>query len=923
LYNPQPVPLTPGTRLGIYEIVSPIGAGGMGEVYRARDPRLGRDVAIKVLPEAFSGDAQRLARFQREAQALAALNHPNIAGIYGLEESGTMRFLVLELVPGETLAELLRARGSLPLQEALDICRQLAGALETAHEKGIVHRDLKPANVKLTPDGKVKVLDFGLAKAMASDSSETDPALSPTLSLASTRAGVILGTAAYMSPEQARGKAIDRRTDVWAFGCVLFELLTGRQVFAGETVSDAVAVILTREPDWQALPPTTPHRVRELLRRCLNKDASHRLRDLGDARIEIEEILAAPDSGSYSPAVALPSAPAPSAGPASFWARPVAIGRAAAATAIVALAVALLLWFGLRVGSQTPAPLIRVSLPAPPGELIARLNHPTLAISPDSRAITFVAGKGNSSQLYLRSLEQNDATPIPGSQNARSPFFSPDGEWIGFLAEGRLKKVSVRGGNAVSLCDALPEDSRGASWGNDGWIYFAPTFTSGISRVSQSGGKPEQVTHPDEKRGERTHRWPETLPGSKGLLFTIGSIKSPDYYFDAKVAVQSLATGQVKVLVDGGTNPRYLKSGHLLYATASGILAAPFDLGKLEITGPPVLLPEQVQAATDTGAVNYAISSDGVLAYLLGEAPNTEHSLQWMDLSGKVELLGAPKRNYFEPVLSPDGKRVAVTIPGSRNDDIWVLDIARNTLTRLTFGPGAAFGPLWTPDGTRLVYSSERDNKPGLFWKPADGSGAEERLLSASTQPNPDSFSPDGKLLMFTLASPDRQGDILLLPLQGDRRPRDFLATPFNEYGATLSPDGRWVAYISNEAGIEALYVQPFPGPGGKWQISSGAAGGNPQWSRDGKQLFFRIDQGVAKVDVTTSPSFSVSAPRPLFATTFGGLRPFVRMLFSLSPDARRILTIQGSERDAGATQINLVFGWTDEIKRRAATASK
>ncbi len=910
--------------LGNYEILSPIGAGGMGEVYRARDPRLGRDVAIKVLPEAFSGDPQRLARFQREAQALAALNHPHIAAIYGLEEAGGIRFLVLELVPGETLATELHSRGALPLQEVLEISRQLAGALEAAHEKGIVHRDLKPANIKLTPEGQVKVLDFGLAKAMSSHTAEADPSLSPTLSLGATRAGVILGTAAYMSPEQARGKAVDRRTDVWAFGCVLFELLTGRQVFSGETVSDAVAVILTREPEWKSLPEATPPRVRELLRRCLNKDATHRLRDMGDARIEIEEILAAPASApdsaapSYEPSSAS-SSPAPRS---SAGRRPVALGPALLVTAAVALAVFLGAWLGQRGGSPAGTLLMRVSFSAPPQERLPRMNHPVLAISPDSQNIVFIAGHDGVNQLFVRSLQQNEATLLPGTADPRNPFFSPDGEWIGFFAEGRLKKVPLRGGNAVSLCDALLDDSRGASWGDDGWIYFAPTFTTGISRVSESGGKVEAVTALDETKGERTHRWPEILPGSKGLLFTLGSIKSPDYYFDAQIAVKSLVTGQVKILMEGGTNPHYLRSGHLVYATASGLVAAPFDLGKLETTGPPLLLPEQALVATDTGAVNYSISSGGVLAYVHGEAPNAEHALQWIDLNGKVELLAAPKRNYFEPVLSPDGQRVAVTIPGPRNDDIWVLDIARNTLTRLTFGPAAAFAPLWTRDGKRVIYSSERENKPGLFWKAADGSGVEESLMTSPTSPTPDSVSPDGKTLLFTQTDPNRQGDIRLLRLDGDRQARDFLATPFNEYGATISPDGKWVAYVSNESGTEALYVQAFPGPGGKWQITSGA-GANPQWSRDGKQLFFRLDQGVGKVDVRTTPTFSASAPRMVFRATFGGLRPFSRLLFSLSPDSRRILSIPGGEGHAGATQINLVFGWADELKRRVATAGK
>jgi len=748
------------------------------------------------------------------------------------------------------------------------------------------------------------------------------------LSLAATRAGVLLGTAAYMSPEQARGKNLDRRTDIWAFGCVLFELLTGRQAFAGETVSDAVAVILTREPDWQSLPPATPPRVRELLRRCFQKDAGHRLRDIGDARIEIEEIRAGQGSGIVPQGTVAGSGPtAVPVASTSFWARPVTLGRAAGAALGLAVLVSLLGWLGVRGRQATTSPALRVSIPMPKDQSLYQINQPLLAISPDSRTVVFLAGQGGNSQLYMRPLDQLEATPIPGTPGARNPIFSPDGEWIAFFAEGKLKKISVRGGSAFPLCDANPEDSRGVSWGDDGFLYFTPAFVGGISRVSEGGGKLEVVTTLDEKTGERTHRWPEVLPGGKALLFTLGSIKSPDYYFDAQVVVRSLVTGQTKVLVDGGTNAHYLSSGHLLYSAASGLVAVPFDVGKLEITGPPIPLPEQILASVDTGAMHYSLSRDGVMAYAPGEAPTAERALAWVDMKGKVEPLAAPRKDYYEPTLSPDGKRVAITLHGERNDDIWVLDIQRNTLTRLTFGPAAANSPLWTPDGTRIVYATEREGKPGLFWKPADGSGSEERLLTTATSfPVPDSFSPDGSLLVFTRIDPVQQGDIHVLSLS-DRKVTPFLATQFNESQGTLSPDGRWIAYASTESGPESLYVQAFPGPGGKWQISTGGTGGNPQWSRDGKQLFFRGPSGaagqqnvVAKVDVITKPSFSASTPQTLFPVTFGGLRPLVRLFFSLAPDSRRILILEAGEASRQTTHVNVVFGLTDELKRRAAS---
>jgi len=889
----------------------------MGEVYLAQDSRLNREVAIKVLPDIFATDPERLARFQREAQMLAALNHPNIAGIHGLEESAGMRFLVLELVPGDTLAELLTARGPLPVPEVLDIARQLAEGLEAAHEKGIIHRDLKPANIKLTPEGKVKVLDFGLAKAFATDASGSEMVNSPTLSMAATRAGVLLGTAAYMSPEQARGKALDRRTDVWAFGCVVFELLTGNKAFDGDTVSDAVAVILTRDPEWSKLPPAVPHRVRELLRRCLTKEAGRRQRDMGDARIEIEEILAGSASGVHA---AVSSAVLPAA-PQTFWSRRIGLRNAAAVTLGVALLASLLVWLSLRRGPNV-VPLIRTSISTPPKQLVAAKNQPVVAISPDGQRIAFVAESLGVSQLFLRSLDQEEATLVPGSRGASGPFFSPNGQWVAFASEGKLKKVSVRGGNPMALCDVAADDMRGASWGEDGWIYLTPTFTGGVSRILENGGKLEAVTSLDAKAGERTHRWPEILPGGKALLFTNGSLKAPDYYFDAQISVKSLVTGETKMLAAGGTNPRYLRSGHLLYSTASGLLAVPFDAQKLEVTGAPITLPEQVFASVDTGAVHYSISRNGDMVYLEGEPPDAERALVWVDLTGKTEVLGAPKRSYYEPALSPDGKRVAVSIAGPRNDDIWVLDIARNALTRLTFGPGTAGGPLWTPDGTRIVYATEREGQTGIFWKPADGSGVEEPLLISSTNTIPSSFTADGKTLLYFITDPARSGDILALPMEGERKPKPVLATPFDEYNGEISPDGRWMTYVSNESGSEEVYVQAYPGPGGKWQISTGG-GADPHWSSDGHALFFRWSRGMARVEVNSSPTFSASVPKTLFPMNLGGFRPMTSRLFSVSRDGKRILGIQGNERDAGYDRLRFVQGWGDELQRLAASARK
>ncbi len=906
-----------GQHIAHYRVTAKIGAGGMGVVYQATDTKLGREVALKVLPDAFVADAQRMGRFQREAHVLASLNHPHIAAIYGLEDAGATRALVMELADGPTLSTRI-AQGKIPLDEAVPIARQIAEALEYAHEKGIIHRDLKPANIKITPDGKVKLLDFGLAKALTEEAAQAENSASPTLSIAATRAGIILGTAAYMSPEQARGKPADRRADIWSFGVVLFELLSGKQAFGGETISDSMAAVIAREPGWEALPADTPPQLRELLRRCLHKDCGHRLRDIGDARIALEELSIAGALGASSGLVESLPASRVSSERVPFWSRKISLVRATASALLLALAASILAWVVLRSLPQAPSPLTRVTVSAPRGEMLESITHPLLAISPDARHIVFLAGHGAISQLYLRAVDQWEATPIPGSQGAGNPIFSPDGEWIAFFGDGKLKKLSVRGGNAFPICDASTAASRGASWSTDGWIYFTPTFTGGIFRVPEAGGKLEEVTTMDTNKGERTHRWPEVLPGGKALLYTIGSIRSPDYYFDAQIVVKSLATGQVRVLVDGGTNPRYVSTGHLVYATATGLLAAPFDIQRLEITGPPVTIAENVHVQVDTGAVHYAVSRDGTFAYVRGEPPDAERSLAWVDRTGKVELLNLPKRTYFEPALSPDGKRLAVSIRGPRNYDIWVVDLERGTLARLTFGPGPALSPMWTPDGSRIIYASETDRQTGLFWKPSDGSGQEERISTSLVFPVPESISRDGKLLIYRENDPFQQGNIMVLPLEGERKPRPFLTTTFDEFGGTLSPDGQWIAYVSNESGSEELYVQPFPGPGGKRQISTG---NYACWSHDGRELFFRIGSPnrMMSVRVTTRPSFSVSTPKELFPITFGGFRAGIRSMYDLAPDSKKFLVIQGDAQSTANNQVNLVFGWADQLRHRAA----
>ncbi|HYV29550.1 MAG TPA: protein kinase, partial [Candidatus Binatia bacterium] len=693
-----------------------------------------------------------------------SLNHPNIASIYGLEESGGVRALVMELVEGPTLAERIatRARGDsagaglapparaqqaapLPLDEALGIAKQIAEALEAAHERGIVHRDLKPANIKVTEEGTVKVLDFGLAKAFnpqdsAANLNETN---SPTLSMAATQAGVILGTAAYMSPEQARGKPVDKRTDIWSFGCVLYETLTGRQAFAAETVSDTIAAILGRDPDWQALPAETPANIRVLLRRCLQKDFTRRLRDIGDARIEIEEAL--------DPSRAIPVIGA-------VLAEPRAARRRRAITwslaALAALSIGALVWSLLRATAPPTRPIVRLSVALPPSDRLALGLTPVVALSPDGSRLVYVANHSGAQQLYVRPIDRLEATAIPGTEGAESPFFSPDGQWLGFFAEGKLKKVSLSGGAPLTLCSAPL--NRGASWGPDDNIILTLSFgVSGLFQVSAAGGTPKPLTIPDGKKGEGSHRWPEILPGGKAVLFTNWGGGSFD---DARIAVQSLETGERRTLLEGGTYARYVPSGHLVYARARGLLAVPFDLKRLEVTGAPVSILEGVSMSS-TGAAQFSFSGDGSLAYVSGGLGIGERTLLWVDRKGAAQPIPAPSRGYISPRLSPDGQRLAVGIQTTTHSGVWLYDLARGTLTRLAETALVPF-PFWTPDGKGLTVNLAQQGPLNLFWMAADGGAVVERLTTSEGFQVPGSWSPNGEVLAFSEMDPTTGWDI-------------------------------------------------------------------------------------------------------------------------------------------------------------------
>jgi serine/threonine protein kinase len=900
--------LASGLKVGSYEIVGPLGVGGMGEVYLAQDTRLGRSVAIKILLDKFSCDPQRMARFDREAKVLASLNHPHIASIYGLEESNSVRALVMELVDGPTLDERIH-QGPLPLDEALPIAKQIAEALEYAHERNIIHRDLKPSNVKITPNGVAKVLDFGLAKALEDESNVSDISTSPTLSHAATQAGILLGTAAYMSPEQARGKKVDRRADIWAFGVVLYEMLSGKAAFTGETISDTLAAVIRAEPDWSALPGNLPRSVTRLLRRCLTKDPNQRLRDIGEARIAIDAAISrAPEEGSAFSGAIVEAQP--------LW-------RSALLWALMATALAAAIGLGAaywRASRQEPHPVMQLSLPL--SQPLATVFDPNpgspFAISPDGSQVVFVASvAGKPQQLYLRPMDQQTAAAIPGTENASQPFFSPDGQWVGFFALGKMSKVSLHGGPATPLCDA--PTPHGAHWVTDDLIVYAPNFGSGLLRISSTGGTPKTLTTPNAKEQEISHRWPQVLPGGKDVLFTI-QMGNATTYDDARIAVLSLQTGKWRTLLQGGFYARYVPSGHIVYVHAGSLMAVAFDLARMEVTGSPVPVQEGVATSGLTaGGAEYEVTQSGLLAYVPGNAKPPARTLVWVDRTGVVKVIPAPAKVYSSPRISPDGKRLAVQVNDNGNLSIWIYEFARDTLTRLTFGPGNSSVPLWTPDGRKVVYNT-RTSGPSFRSRLVDGSGTEEIVFGREFDDagvTPYSVSPDGRALLFGHTLEGRLA-IQALSLDGSEKIQPFLQSSFNQSGSQFSPDGRWVAYTTDESGRREICVQSFPGGGGKWMISTDG-GQYVRWSRDGREIFFFYGDKLMSVPVETQPAFKAGTPRALFQIVgFLGVGNY-----DVAPDGQHFLMIKEDDTLSSPKNLDVILNWSEVLKQRVTSVKK
>ena len=881
--------LTIGTQLGSHEITGLLGKGGMGEVYRARDLKLKREVAIKILPEEFARDADRVSRFQREAEVLASLNHPNIGAIYDLEEANDTRFLVLELVEGETVAERIQ-RGALPVEEALEIGRHICEALDAAHEKGIVHRDLKPANVKITADGRVKVLDFGLAKAMETAPVSGTLSNSPTLTIGATQAGVILGTASYMSPEQAKGFDVDSRSDTFSFGSVVYEMLAGRQAFQGDTVSEVLASVLVREPDFTLLPPNLNPRIQELLQRCLQKNPKRRWQDVGDLRAELETVAAAPRIE------AVPHGRTPQR---SWWTS--VIPWAIAIIAILALGTPAYRHFS----EQTR--LLRLSVLFPDK---ANFNPGSLpAVSPDGMHIAYAVVVEGQQRLWVRDLDSLNARLLNGTEGAVYPFWSPDSRWIGFFTPGgRLKKIEAAGGPIVTLCDAA--QGRGGTWNKDNVILFAGSQTTGLFRVTADGGTPVPVTVTDTAARERYHRTPWFLPDGHQFLYTALNQdleKSAIYIADLNSTSESRGR---RMLVIANSNAIYVQPGYLLFVRDGTLMAQPFDANKGQVTGEAVHVADQVDIYDGSSQAEFSASQTGILAFTSSRAGSTLQ-LTWLDRADRPVGSAGQPGDLNWPRISPNGETVAyVRRQRGALPEIWLYDFMRGTDTPWTFGQGNGY-PTWSADGNYIAYLATY-GKPRLVKRPSTGPGQEEVLDVGPKRPA--DWSRDGRYIVeATFASFPKTGlDVWVLPLFGDKKSYPYASTEFAETYPRLSPDGQWLAYVSDESRRDEVYVGTFPMPGSKWQVSING-GSFPAWSRDGKELYYIAADGkMMAVEIRGGPKFDRGVPKPLFEPVGLGTGEFAP--YDVSKDGRFLMAL--SVNSSPIVPMTVVVNWPAALKK-------
>ncbi|TDI48079.1 MAG: serine/threonine-protein kinase, partial [Acidobacteria bacterium] len=901
-----------GQMLSHYRLVEQIGEGGMGVVWKAFDQTLAREVAIKVLPDEVTHSPERTGRFEREARLLAALNHPNVATVHGFERAGEHAFLVLELVSGDGLDQML-AGGPLPLSETLEMALQVAQGLEAAHEKGIIHRDLKPANIKMSETGAAKILDFGLAKAMQPEPG-ANPSSSPTITTGGTRAGAIFGTPAYMSPEQARGRPMDRRTDIWSFGCVLFECLAGQSPFNADTVGDAIARILEREPDWALLPQTTPPAIRRLLERCLRKDHRQRLRDIGDARIVIGEQLSDSAAGDGSTATSdIPTHLAPAQAHAQLT-----TGRSVLAIGLAVLASGAFMGAAATWALRPqPAPRmlddpLHVSLPLIPDTAL-RLGHvDSVDISPDGRKVAYaVTDSAQISSLAIQDLVTGQHRLLPGTRGAYGPFFSPDGRWVAYFDwdSTGLMKVSVDGGAPVEICKA-PVSSRGGVWSQDDRIIFAPSYNQSLYVVPASGGTSAPLTRLRE--GEKSHRQPEILPDGETVLFVIGTADL-DFWDDADIASVSLSTGEIKIIVKGGFQPRWSPTGHVLYARAGALYAVSYDPvgGK---TGVPFEVLSDLSTDPIQSPAHYSLSRNDALVFVPGGVRRQQNAIIAIDREGNEERLDLPVHSYSRVTTSPDGTRLALQVERA-NSSIWTYDLHRRTLSRLTTDRESEMA-IWSPDSDDIFYGMTRGGRFGIYRRPSDGGGEVEMVFETSQPPATSGISPDGRFLVFSLADQETDLDIWIAPLADLDATRPILNSRYAEIQPIVSPDGRRLAYASNRSGRLEIYVTSFPDGGRRWLVSRDG-GEHPLWSPDGEELYFRQGNRMMAARIEPGKSFFTGPPFLLFETR-GMIDPIVGFRTSdLHPDGRFLLF--RDEEPLPPTMLGLILNFSSLLKKKAS----
>jgi len=905
-----------GSQLAHYRIIGELGSGGMGEVWRAEDEKLGREVALKVLPADVAEDPERLARFEREAKVLASLNHPNIATLFGLEsirsgegDQGTddnskfiihnskltapaVTFLVMELVEGEDLSERI-LRGSIPIDEAIPIALQIAEALEAAHESGIVHRDLKPANIKLRPDGTVKVLDFGLAKAWENDSIDAGLSLSPTMTQHATAAGVILGTAAYMSPEQAAGIEADRRADIWSFGVVLWEMLTGHKLFDGETVSHVMASVLKDDVDLAELPAETPPRLRELISRCLRRKPKQRLQAIGDARIVLEEDLSVPEFFEASQTGA-----GDSAARTSSWKWALVLGIVAIVATVVGIAI---------VSRKPSQRLTQSSLLAPEASRI-RADY-GLALSPDGTMLALLAEKDGTTQLWVRSIDSLSARPLEGTENARLPFWSPDGRHLGFFADGKLKRIPVVGGAARTLTTAI--EPRGGAWGPDDRIVFSPDYRDGLWSISAAGGEAVRLTELDQERGEKSHRWPVYLPQGRHVLFLAQTDEGGSSSDRSRIDALTLADGSRTRILDVNSSTAYSPPGALLFWREGSLYAQPFDAKRLVVEGEPVQVAEDVGYTQNERAV-FTISQEETLVYHKGSGVRQPVGLEWYGRDGEMLSEAAPVGIYRETSLAPDGRRLAY----SEGLTVWVRDLDRGTETRVTDDDEDHLFPLWSPDGKWLVFTTSRTAGSEFRRKLASGLGEEELVFTLDRVGYARAWSPDGRFLAYQALGPGTEWDCWLYSFEEDET-RPIVSTKFTDIEPTFSPDGRWLAYASTESGRAEVYVVPVDDQSRKWRVSTGG-GRSPIWSSAGDEIIYAdLERHLMVVPVQGGTDLEIGIPQILFqmpeqATPFGA---FDFADYGVAPDAQRFLVHHSLETRKNSNSLILVQSWNEMIR--------